>query len=69
MVEKSINIKTEEFKENLYKIINESQLPISTVYIVFKLVEQDLSNAFVNVIAQDRAEYFKANEEEQKEKQ
>lgn len=68
MVEKSINIKTEEFKESLYKIINESQLPISNVYMVFKLVEQDLSNAFVNALAQERAKYVE-EEENQKEEQ
>ena len=68
MVEKSINIKTEEFKENLYKIINESQLPISNVYMVFKLVEQDLSNAFANALAQERAKYFE-EEKNQKEEQ
>lgn len=66
MVEKSINIKTEEFKEALYKAINESQLPISNVYMTFKLVEQDLSNVFANALAQERAKYI---EEEEKQKE
>lgn len=52
-MEKSINIKTEQFKSNLYNLVNNSGLPISIVYYIFKFVEQDLENTYYGVLNEE----------------
>ena len=38
----NINLRIENFKNNLYKLANESKLPIAMVYYIYKVVEHDL---------------------------
>ena len=48
----TINIKTEELKNQFFELINNSQLPISTVYYLFKDIMQELTK-FYNEILTD----------------
>ena len=36
----NINLKSEEFKNNLYSLISNSELPVANVYYIFKIVSQ-----------------------------
>lgn len=60
----TINIKTEELKTQFFELINNSQLPISLVYYLFKDIMQELTD-FYNKILADELE--QAQEELQKE--
>ena len=58
--EKSINMKTEEFRSALFNIINQSNLPVSIVYYVYKDVGQELENIYygtLNSEAEENKEY------------
>ena len=59
---KSINIKTENFKQNLLKLINSSGLPVANVYFVFQLVEKELEKTYYATLNQELIE--SSNQEE-----
>lgn len=63
-MEKTINIKTEELKNQFFELINNSQLPISTVYYLFKDIMQELTDFYNKILAD---ELKQAQEELQKE--
>lgn len=46
----SINIKTENFKQNLYELINSSQLPIVNIYYVIQLIEKEIEKTYYGII-------------------
>lgn len=54
--EKSINMKTEEFRSALFNIINQSNLPVSIVYYVFKDVGQELENIYYGTLNSEAEE-------------
>ena len=68
-MEDSINIKTEEFKQNLYNLINQSNLPISNVYYVMKDVFKELEGIYLNTLQQERIRRQKTKKEENKKEQ
>lgn len=57
----SININTEKFKSDLYNLVNNSQLPISIVYYIFKYVEQDLENTYYGVLNSEAEEHIETS--------
>lgn len=57
----SINIKTEKFKSNLYDLVNNSELPISIVYYIFKYVGQDLENTYYGVLNSEAEEHIETS--------
>lgn len=57
----SINIKTEKFKSNLYDLVNNSELPISIVYYIFKYVEQDLENTYYGILNSEAEEHIETS--------
>ena len=59
----TINTKAEELKIQFFELINNSQLPISLVYYLFKDIMQELTD-FYNKILQE--EFDRAKEEEEK---
>lgn len=63
-MEKTINIKTEELKNQFFELINNSQLPISNVYYLFKDIMQELTEFYNKILAD---ELKQAQEELQKE--
>ena len=46
----NINLKSEIFKNNLYSLINNSNLPVSNVYFIFKLIMQELENFYYKTL-------------------
>lgn len=46
----NINLKSEEFKNNLYSLIENSELPISNIYFIFKTVSKELEETYNQVI-------------------
>lgn len=53
---KSINVKTEEFKKNLYSLINNSELPISNVFLIFQLAFRELENLYYTTLNEETPE-------------
>lgn len=46
----TINIASENFKNALINLINESQLPISNVYYIFKYLEKEVENIYYGTL-------------------
>lgn len=61
-MEQSINIKVENFKSNLYEIVNNSNLPISIVYYIFKFVANDLENTYYGVLNSEAEEHIETSD-------
>lgn len=59
---KTINIKTENFKQNLLKLINSSGLPVANVYLVFQLIEKELEKTYYTTLNRELTE--SSNQEE-----
>lgn len=63
----TINVKTEELKAQFFELINNSQLPISNVYYLFKDIMQELTDFYNKILAdelkQAQKELQKKNEE------
>lgn len=59
-MEKSFNIRVEELKEKLFEIVNESGLPFSSIYYLFKDFMKDLTDAYIENL---NKEYQKEKEE------
>lgn len=41
----TINLKTEQFKNQIYDLINENELPISLTYYIFKEITENIEKA------------------------
>lgn len=65
----SINLKSEQFKNDLYNLITESELPISNVFFVFQLMCQQLETAYYDVLRKEAQENEKKKEEQQIDKE
>ena len=59
----SVNIRSERFKNNLYALINNSNLPISNVYFIFKLTMQELENLYYGTLNDESKETIIYNED------
>lgn len=46
----SFNLKCENFKQQLVNIINNSELPISSVYYIFQLLYKDIEETYYNIL-------------------
>lgn len=68
-MEDNINIKTEQFKQILYDVINQSNIPISNAYYVMKDVFKELEGIYLNALQQEGLKRQKANKEENKKEQ
>ncbi len=62
-MEKSFNIKVEELKEKLFEIVNESGLPFSSIYYLFKDFMKDLTDAYIENLNKEYQQYQKEKEE------
>lgn len=63
-----INIKTENFKRNLLQLINSSELPISNIYYVFQLIENQIEKTYYKTINFELADQQKKEEDTEEEK-
>ena len=46
----NINLKSEEFKNNLYSLISNSELPIANVYYILKVISQQVEDTYNQII-------------------
>lgn len=46
----NINLQIENFKDNLYNLVANSELPISIVYYIYKTIGQELENTYFEVL-------------------
>lgn len=49
----NINLKSENFKNNIYRLINQSQLPVSNIYFIFKIMFQELEDLYYQTINEE----------------
>ena len=56
-MKQSINIRSEQLMQNIVSLINNSNLPISNVYFIFKNIMQDIENTYYSVLNQESEEY------------
>ena len=71
-MEKSINMKSEELKIQLFNLVNNSELPFSSVYYIFKDFMQSLTESYDRIINEELQKYrdeLKKAEEDQKEEE
>lgn len=49
----TINYSIENFRKDIYEIVNNSQLPLGTVYFIFKDIFGDITSAYQNAVIQE----------------
>lgn len=52
----SVNYSIENFRQNVYELINNSQMPIGVAYFVFKDIFADITAAYQNAVQQEAQE-------------
>lgn len=57
-MKQSINIRSEQLMQSIVSLINNSNLPISNVYFIFKNIMQDIENTYYSVLNQESEEYI-----------
>ncbi len=60
----NINLRCAELRKNIAKLINESELPISLVYYMIKDMMSELDEVHSQVLAKEREEVAKAQNQE-----
>ncbi len=61
-MEKTINIKSEELKNNLYSMVNNANLPFATVYYIFKDFMKELTDSYIEALNTEIEQYNKEQE-------
>lgn len=56
----SVNYSIESFRQNVYDLINKSQMPIGIAYFVFKDVFADITAAYQSAVQQEAQEMAEA---------
>lgn len=64
----NFNLKVEELKENIINIINNSGLPISVIYYVYKNILKDIEMEYFRVL-QEQQQHQKKGQKQEKEEQ
>ena len=59
----SINIKSEQLMKNTVSLINNSKLPISNIYFIFKSIMKDIENTYYSILNQESMEYMEKTDE------
>lgn len=65
----TINLKSEQFKNQIYDSINKSQLPISLVYYIFKEIMENISNTYQVTIKKEIEQLKKDSQKKQNKKE
>ena len=63
----SVNLKTEFFIQNLYKLINSSELPVANVYLALGMIYENVKHLYNEQIQQELIEEKKEQKQEEKE--
>ena len=66
----SINIKSENFRQNLYNLINNSNLPVSNIYFIITLLQKQIElNYYATLNSESPEEKITFQEEKEEEKE
>ena len=66
----TINLKTEQFKNQIYDLINQNELPISLTYYIFKEITENIEKAQKIAVKRELDQLKQQQQEqEQQEKQ
>lgn len=63
----NINLKTELFIQNLYKLINSSELPVANVYLALDMIYENIKHLYNEQIQQELTEEKEKKEQKQEE--
>ncbi len=63
-MEKSINLKTEEFKQNLYFIINNSDLPVANAFLIMQTMTKELEELYYNQIEKENQQLLSQQQQQ-----
>lgn len=63
----NFNLKVEELKENIINIINNSGLPISVIYYVYKNILKDIEMEYFRVLHEQQQHQKKGQKQEKEE--
>lgn len=65
----TINLKTEQFKNQIYDLINQNELPISLTYYIFKEITENIEEARKVAIKRELDQLKQQQQKQEQEKQ
>lgn len=65
----NVNLKTELFIQNLYKLINSSELPVANIYLVLGIIYENVKHLYNEQIQKELKEEKEKKEQKQEEKE
>lgn len=65
----TINLRTEQFKNQIYNLINQNELPISLTYYIFKEITENIEKAQKIAVKRELDQLEKQQQKQEKEKQ
>lgn len=63
----NVNLKTELFIQNLYKLINSSELPVANIYLALGIIHEKVKHLYNEQIQQELTEEKEKKEQKQEE--
>lgn len=63
----NINLQSENFKQELTNLINNSNLPIANVFYIIQLIQQQLKQTYYSIISKQMAKQQQKKEEQDQE--
>lgn len=63
----TINLRTEQFKNQIYDLINQNELPISLTYYIFKEITENIEKAQKVAVKRELDQLKKQQQEKQEE--
>lgn len=64
-----INLKTEQFKNQIYDLINQNELPISLTYYIFKEITENIEKAQKIAVKKELDQLKQQQQKQEEEKQ
>lgn len=65
----TINLKTEQFKNQIYDLINQNELPISLTYYIFKEITENIEKAQKIAVKRELDQLKRQQQKQEEEKQ
>lgn len=65
----TINLKTEQFKNQIYDLINQNELPISLTYYIFKEITENIEKAQKIAVKRELDQLKQQQQKQEEEKQ
>ena len=65
----TINLRTEQFKNQIYDLINQNELPISLTYYIFKEITENIEKAQKVAVKRELDQFKQQQQKQEEEKQ